>query len=118
MFTSRKFAPPRTCSRATSTAPWKSPASISRRKRAEPVTFVRSPIMTKPVSGPISNGSRPLKRGRSGRFGTCLGTVPETAVAISATWSGVVPQQPPTMLTNPSSAKERNSPAVSCGRSS
>ena len=31
-----------------------------RRKRAEPVTFVRSPIRTKPVSGPISNVSRPL----------------------------------------------------------
>ncbi len=50
MFTSRTFAPPRTCSSATSTAPAKSPASIRRRKRADPVTFVRSPISTKPVS--------------------------------------------------------------------
>ena len=48
-------------------------ASIRRRKRAEPVTFVRSPIITKPVSGPISNGSRPLKRGRAGRFGRSRG---------------------------------------------
>jgi hypothetical protein len=64
MFTSRRLAPPRTCSSATSTAPWKSSASIRRRKRAEPVTFVRSPTMTKPVSGPISNGSRPLNRVR------------------------------------------------------
>ena len=64
MLTSRMFAPPRTCSSATSTAPVKSSASISRRKRAEPVTFVRSPISTKPVSGPISNGSSPLQRGR------------------------------------------------------
>ena len=48
MFTSSRFAPPRTCSSATSTAPWKSFASIRRRKRAEPVTFVRSPTTTKP----------------------------------------------------------------------
>jgi hypothetical protein len=32
------------------TAPWKSFASISRRNAAEPVTFVRSPTTTKPVS--------------------------------------------------------------------
>ena len=63
MFTSIRFAPPRTCSSATSTAALKSSASIRRRKRAEPVTFVRSPISTKPVSSPISNGSRPLNRG-------------------------------------------------------
>ena len=41
--------------------------STSRRKRAEPVTFVRSPISTKPVSGPISNGSRPLQAVRARR---------------------------------------------------
>ena len=51
----------------------KSPASISRRKRAEPVTFVRSPTTTNPVSGPISNGSRPLNRGRATRAGTWRG---------------------------------------------
>ena len=62
MLTSSRFAPPRTCSRATSTAAWLFPASISRLKRAEPATLVRSPIITKPVSGPISNGSRPLNR--------------------------------------------------------
>ena len=63
MFTSIRFAPPRTCSSATSTAAPKSPPSISRRKRAEPVTFVRSPISTNPVSSVIANGSSPLKRG-------------------------------------------------------
>ena len=77
MLTSRMFAPPRTCSSATSTAPAKSPASTSRRKRAEPVTFVRSPISTKPVSGPISNGSRPLQRGpRAAAYGTRRGASP------------------------------------------
>ena len=73
MFTSRMFAPPCTCSSATSTAPWRSPASISRRNLAEPVTFVRSPIITKPVSGPISNGSSPEKRGAGRLGGTRLG---------------------------------------------
>ena len=53
MFTSRRFAPPRTCSTATVDRLAKSPASISRRNLAEPVTFVRSPTITKPVSGPI-----------------------------------------------------------------
>ena len=52
MFTSRTFAPPRTCSSATSTAPAKSPASTRRRKRAEPVTFVRSPISDEAGVGP------------------------------------------------------------------
>ena len=72
MFTSIRFAPPRTCSSATSTAAPKSPASISRRKRAEPVTFVRSPIRTKPVSSVIANGSSPLNRGTRRRAGTGL----------------------------------------------
>ena len=70
MFTSRMLAPPRTCSSATSTASSKSPASTSERKRAEPVTFVRSPIITKPVSGPISNGSSPLHRVAGALAGT------------------------------------------------
>ncbi len=73
MFTSSRFAPPRTWSSATSTAPWKSPASIRRRKRAEPVTFVRSPIITKFASSKIRNGSRPLNRGTDSPFGTGLG---------------------------------------------
>ena len=62
MFTSSAFAPLRTCSIATSTAASRSSASTSERNRAEPVTFVRSPIITNPVSGPISNGSSPLQR--------------------------------------------------------
>ena len=68
MFTSSRFAPPRTCSSATSTALWKSFASMSRRNLAEPVTFVRSPTTTKPVSGRMTNGSRPEKRGKRPRL--------------------------------------------------
>jgi hypothetical protein len=59
MFTSIRLAPPRTCSSATASADWWSPAWISFRKRREPVTFVRSPIMTKFVSGRTTSGSRP-----------------------------------------------------------
>ena len=59
MFTSSRFAPPRTWSSATSTAPLKSSASTSLRNRADPVTFVRSPTTTKPVSGRMTNGSSP-----------------------------------------------------------
>ncbi len=60
MLTSSRFAPPRTWSSATASAAWWSSASISLRNFAEPVTLVRSPIITNPVSGPISNVSRPL----------------------------------------------------------
>ena len=79
MFTSSRFAPPRTCSSATATPPWKSSASTSRRNFAEPVTFVRSPTMTKPVSGPTMNGSRPEKRGSREGSGTWRGGSPSTA---------------------------------------
>ncbi len=88
MFTSSAFAPPRTCSRATSTAPAKSSDSTSVRKREEPVTFVRSPIRTKPVSGPISNGSSPLQRVRRGTSGATRGASPRIAAAIAAVCSG------------------------------
>ena len=69
MFTSSAFAPFRTCSIATWTASSRSPASTSERNRAEPVTFVRSPIITNPVSGQISKGSRPLHRVRGSGVG-------------------------------------------------
>ena len=118
MFTSRRFAPPRTWSRATSSAPWKSPASIRRRKRAEPVTFVRSPTMTKFASSKIEKGSRPLKRVTPGRSGTSRGARPRTASAIARVWSGVVPQQPPTRFTRPLSANSLRSELVVSGPSS
>ena len=57
MLTSSRLAPPRPARGRPRSRPVTSSSSISRRKRAEPVTFVRSPIITKPVSGPISNGS-------------------------------------------------------------
>ena len=120
MFTSRRFAPPRTCSSATSTAAPKSPASTMRRNRAEPVTFVRSPISTKPVSGPISNVSRPLERWIVCRVGTnwVRGSSPRTASAIACVCSGVEPQQEPAMFRKPSWANSRSSVEVTSGVSS
>ncbi len=118
MLTSSRFAPPRTCSSATSTAAWWLSPSTRRRNFADPVTLVRSPIMTNPVSGPIANGSSPLNLVRSGDAGTTRGASPDTASAIFPMCAGEVPQQPPAMLTMPCSAKSLSSAAVCSGVSS
>src|SRR5947207_12997042 len=62
MLTSIICAPFCTCERATSTAPAKSPERIRRENTLEPVTFVRSPTLTKSESSPIASGSRPARR--------------------------------------------------------
>ncbi len=76
---------------------------------------MRSPIITNPVSAPISNGSSPLNRVRADGAGTFLGARPVTASAIRAMCAGVVPQHPPTMLTMPVAANSPSLPAVSSG---
>ena len=63
--------------------------------------MVRSPTLTKGIAGVSSNGSRPDSRRRGSIAGTTRGLCGATAAAIAAIWSGVVPQQPPTMLTRP-----------------
>ena len=118
MFTSSRFAPPRTCSSATSTAAPKSPLSIRRRKRAEPVTFVRSPIRTKPVSSVISKGSSPLNRATARLFGTGLGRRPRDVSEMALVCSGVEPQHEPTMFRRPSRANSCSSAEVTSGVSS
>ena len=60
MLMSMMFAPPSTWSRATASAASKSPVLIKRANRFEPVMFVRSPTMTKLVSGRMTSGSIPL----------------------------------------------------------
>jgi hypothetical protein len=74
---------------------------ISRRNRALPVMLVRSPTLTNSESSVMLSGSSPERR-RAGAIsvGTC-GALPSTALLNMAMWSGVVPQQPPTMLTSP-----------------
>ena len=50
--------------------------------------------------------------------GNVRGLCGATAAAIAAIWSGVVPQQPPTMLTRPAAANSPISPAMNSGLSS
>ena len=81
--------------------------------------FVRSPTITKPVSGVIRKGSSPLKDVTvSPGAGTWRGARSRTVSAIIRMWSGVVPQHPPTMLTRPSRANDPRSELVVSGVSS
>ena len=59
MLTSMMFAPLRTCSAATCTAAVKSLFLMRRANFADPVTFVRSPIIWKLLSGRMVSVSRP-----------------------------------------------------------
>ena len=102
MFTSISWAPASTCWRATSTASSKRSSRISFANFREPVTFVRSPTFTNTLPGcGIASGSRPDSRVFGSISGSSRGGRPATASAIALTWAGVVPQQPPAMLTQP-----------------
>ena len=119
MLTSIRFAPPRTWSSATSAAVVKSSDLINRANRAEPVMLVRSPTIRKLLSFRTVNVSRPLNRVRwvtspDSRRGATV----STALTIAPMWSGVVPQQPPRILTKPLVANSRSRDAVSSGCSS
>ncbi len=88
-------------------------------KRGEPVTFVRSPIMTKGARSPtMRKGSRPERRVAGGTCGMVRGFCPATAFAISAMCSGVEPQQPPTMFSQPCLTKPPRIQAMWSGLSS
>src|SRR5260370_13722295 len=78
------------------------------RNLAGPVTLVRSPMLTKGISGVSANASRPDSRSIRGTSGTRRGALPSTERTISWMCSGVVPQQPPTTLTRPASANSRS----------
>ncbi len=82
------------------------------------MTLVRSPTFTKRESPPTLSGSRPERRSFGSISGTMRGLNAETCSTISRIWSGVVPQQPPVMLSQPLSAHSRMKPAVSHGCSS
>ncbi len=62
MLMSMMFAPPSTCERAISTASSYFSSLTSRANLREPVTFVRSPIMRKLLSGRSVSGRVPLSR--------------------------------------------------------
>src|SRR5947208_94467 len=107
----------------------------------EPATLVRSPMLRKlteafPGSAAVPaaswsvwenagetpalpgvlprnvSASNPLNRIAGSTAGTVRGGKPLTASAIALIWGGVVPQQPPTMLSQPFCAHSR-----SCGAS-
>ena len=84
----------------------------------DPVTFVLSPTLIKSESSPTLKGSRPDKRSFCFIEGVFLGEHGETASLIALICSGVVPQQPPTILTQPSSANSAINPEVISGVSS
>ncbi len=108
MFTSINCAPFSTCWRATSSPASKSPSLMSLRKRAEPVTLVRSPMLAKSESGPRLSGSSPERRERRSMLGGRRGGRSATASAMASMCAGTVPQHPPTMFRKPARA---NSPS-------
>ena len=112
-------APFSTWERTIASAPVKSSFLISFLKRGEPVTLERSPIFTKGVSPLIIlNASRPLSRWAGTAVGMARGGNGETSLTTAAICPGVVPQQPPTMLTRPALAKPATALPVCSGVSS
>ncbi|GIT12750.1 MAG: hypothetical protein CM1200mP34_1560 [Verrucomicrobiales bacterium] len=115
MFTSIICAPFSTCCRATASASSYWSFLISLAKRGEPVTLVRSPTLTKLDSGRTVNASMPLSRNHGSGLAKRLGSQSATALAISRICPGVVPQQPPTMFSQPLAAQSCNCGANDSG---
>ena len=80
--------------------------------------LVRSPTMMKFESGRTVSGSRPERRSHFSGVARTRGCKSLTASAMARMWSGVVPQQPPTTLSQPFSANSRRSFAIDRGVSS
>ena len=130
MFTSRITAPFVTWSRATATASSSALARppladgslipvISRANLREPVTLVRSPMLTKAPPGiGIASGSRPARRVEWVPLGTTRGGTPATAATMAAVCSGVLPQHEPARLMRPARAHSPSAVDVSDGVSS
>ena len=115
MFTSTTWAPFSTCSRQTSSAVSYSPSRIRRLKRAEPVMLARLCLRSRTAYWlSIFRGSSPDRRQATGISDT-RGRLPSTACAMAEICGGVLPQQPPTMLTKPASAHSPICPPISSG---
>ena len=80
--------------------------------------FVRSPIFIKLLSGLIVKGSNPLNFVNLSIVGIFRGLIFCTQFAISFIWSGVVPQHPPTIFSNPLCANSEIIFAIDSGDSS
>ncbi|MNN68014.1 hypothetical protein D3C81_1836880 [compost metagenome] len=91
---------------------------MRRAKALEPVTLVRSPTLTNSDWSSITKGSRPDSFMVGSTVGITRGAMSFTISAIALMCSGVVPQQPPAILTKPLSAKSFSSEEVTSGVSS
>ena len=100
IFISSTIAPSRTCARAIASASSYDFSLISRRNLRLPATLQRSPTFTN-VS-PAVKASSPASHATSLVEGF-LTLCDCTTSAIARIWSGVEPQQPPTIFTNPCS---------------
>ena len=99
MLMSMTPAPPSICWAATCRASSYCPAAIRRANLREPATLVRSPMLVKLFCGSTVTTSNPLTLRRFSLAGTARGARPETREAMARICSGVVPQQPPIILT-------------------
>ena len=77
-----------------------------------------APTFTNRLLSSMFSGSSPDRRHLATAAGRWRGLRPRTPAAISRMCSGVVPQQPPTMLTSPDSPNSRRISAVSAAPSS
>ena len=111
-------APLSTCWRATATASSYFSSRIRRANILLPVTLVRSPTFTNSVESSMFKASRPDSLVLTAMSGTTRIGHTDTFAAIAAMCSGVVPQQPPTMLTKPARANSSSKLEVSAGVSS
>ncbi len=93
------WAPSFTCVSATSNPASYSFSIIRRLNFADPVILHRSPMLTNRESLVILKASNPARRQPGSISGILRGDLSETTSKIALMCSGVVPQQPPTILT-------------------
>ncbi|MCY1238191.1 hypothetical protein D9M72_509160 [compost metagenome] len=80
--------------------------------------LVRSPTFTNSELRSMVKGSRPERRQALGMSGITRGGYLATASAMAWMCGGVVPQQPPTMLSRPLAANSSTTSAICAGLSS
>ena len=117
MFMSMTVAPSSICFAAICNASSYLPSAMRRANFLEPATFVLSPTLVKLFSFTSTvTASSPLTvNGFAETIVMGRGLMPLTADAIALMWSGVVPQQPPTMFTRPLDAISLTCCAISSG---
>ena len=115
MFMSMSCAPSSTCLRAMSNASAYFFSFIRRRNFLEPATLQRSPTLMKFMLLFTTRRSSPESQSSDGFATGTRGCTPSVIGGNRAIYSSVVPQQPPTMFTSPSSMYSRTISAISSG---